>query len=311
MDVIASGIEACPWGLNGYGFDPYIATTPGNAVLAIARFWVDNATAMLETEKRFPERCLRVRYEDLVTDTEETAAQIFAFLEAAPAPGVSMACFSAERERFGPSDHKIWYTSGISARSIGGGWSVPVAMIAPSVLDQINQLVDTLGYRTVDGGWGTSAPPADVRVLPAASRPGRAEMTDEPLEPATSQSVGQRLAVGMASLRPDTAECIEALGDEAMVAVIITNDHRESDEYWLVDFKNRTVRLADRDAQEHSVWDIIGSTDAWEEVISGRQNLSVALRSCQLRYCDQDDSGPMVSESRLRVLADLLGLTGW
>jgi hypothetical protein len=32
MDVIASGIEACPWGLNGYGFDPYIASSPGNAL---------------------------------------------------------------------------------------------------------------------------------------------------------------------------------------------------------------------------------------------------------------------------------------
>jgi Sulfotransferase family len=27
IDVIASGAEACPWGLNGYGFDPYIAAT--------------------------------------------------------------------------------------------------------------------------------------------------------------------------------------------------------------------------------------------------------------------------------------------
>ncbi|MGH3176618.1 MAG: sulfotransferase family protein, partial [Streptosporangiaceae bacterium] len=34
MDVIASGTEACPWGLNGYGFDPYVAATPGNAVMA-------------------------------------------------------------------------------------------------------------------------------------------------------------------------------------------------------------------------------------------------------------------------------------
>jgi hypothetical protein len=31
MDVIASGLEACPWGLVGYGFDPYIAATPGNS----------------------------------------------------------------------------------------------------------------------------------------------------------------------------------------------------------------------------------------------------------------------------------------
>jgi Sulfotransferase family len=37
MDVIASGMEACPFGLSGYGFDPYIASTPGNAVLALAR----------------------------------------------------------------------------------------------------------------------------------------------------------------------------------------------------------------------------------------------------------------------------------
>jgi protein-tyrosine sulfotransferase len=38
MDVIASGLEACPWGLAGYGFDPYIAATPGNSVLALARW---------------------------------------------------------------------------------------------------------------------------------------------------------------------------------------------------------------------------------------------------------------------------------
>src|ERR1700677_1258062 len=42
MDVIASGLEACPFGLTGYGFDSYNATTPGNAVLALARYWVDN-----------------------------------------------------------------------------------------------------------------------------------------------------------------------------------------------------------------------------------------------------------------------------
>ncbi len=36
MDVIASGLEACPWGLIGYGFDSYIAASPGNSVLALA-----------------------------------------------------------------------------------------------------------------------------------------------------------------------------------------------------------------------------------------------------------------------------------
>ena len=53
-----------------------------------------------------------------------------------------------------------------------------------------------------------------------------------------------------------------------------------------------------------------GSVEAWEDVIAGKQNLSVALRSCQLRYCDRDESGPMTAGSRLRVLADLLDLAG-
>ena len=38
MDVIASGMEACPWGLGGYGFDPYIASSPSkiNPVTPVA-----------------------------------------------------------------------------------------------------------------------------------------------------------------------------------------------------------------------------------------------------------------------------------
>src|SRR5262249_32548996 len=97
MDVIVSGMEACPWGLNGYGFDPYIATTPCNAVLALARFWADNTAETLAAEERFAEHSLRVRYEDLVTDPEAIAAKIFDFLGAALAPGISESCFSAER----------------------------------------------------------------------------------------------------------------------------------------------------------------------------------------------------------------------
>ena len=42
--MISSGLEACPWGLNGYGFDQYIAGSPGNAVMALARYWLDGAT---------------------------------------------------------------------------------------------------------------------------------------------------------------------------------------------------------------------------------------------------------------------------
>jgi hypothetical protein len=89
MDVIASGVEACPWGLTGYGFEPYVATTPGNEVLALARFWMDHTAQTLAVEERFGDHCLRLRYEDLVTNPELIASAVFEFLGAEPAPGIS------------------------------------------------------------------------------------------------------------------------------------------------------------------------------------------------------------------------------
>jgi Sulfotransferase family len=80
MDVIASGLESCPWGLKGFGFEDYAAGSPTNAVLALARFWADHTGEILAPEHRYPDRCHRVRYEDLATDPEGIADGIFAFL---------------------------------------------------------------------------------------------------------------------------------------------------------------------------------------------------------------------------------------
>src|SRR5262252_7439465 len=164
MDVIASGMEACPWGLNGYGFEPYVAAAPGNAVMALANFWADNVQATLMTQERLAGRTFRLRYEDLVANPEETAAELFEFLGVPAAPGISDRCFSVERERFGPADYKIWYTSKISSESVGRGWSVPAGMIAPQLLAVINELLGKLGYVAIDEDWGTTEPPADLRV---------------------------------------------------------------------------------------------------------------------------------------------------
>jgi Sulfotransferase family len=325
MDVIASGMEACPWGLNGYGFDPYIATTPGNAVMALARFWADHTAVNLAAEERFPDRCLRVRYEDLVTDPEGIAAGIFTFLGAAPAPGISAACFSAERERFGPADHKIWHTSEISPASIGRGWSVPAGMIAPQVLATIDELAGKLDYLPVNGDWGTTAPPADLR-LPSTAEPkprpaetatasaaGSADSTEPltPDAPMVSRLLGDRLRAGLKQARPQAAGCGEGQGAESFVAVWVPSDPREPAEHWLVDLRERTVTFASSAAQEDSDWDVVGSDDAWEQVITGRLNLGVALRACQLRYCDSDGSGPVASDARIRTLAGLLAITRW
>lgn len=96
-----------------------------------------------------------------------------------------------------------------------------------------------------------------------------------------------------------------------MVAIWIPRDPAEPAEHWLVDLQARTVVLASRAAQQDSDWDILGSAEAWEQVITGKMNLSVALRASQLRYCDNDEPNPLASADRLGILADLLGLAGW
>lgn len=315
MDVIASGMEACPWGLNGYGFDPYIATTPGNTVLALARFWADNAAETLAAEERFAEHSLRVRYEDLVTDPEAIAAKIFDFLGAAPVPGISESCFSAERERYGPGDHKIWYTSKITADSIGRGWSVPVGLIAPAVLAIINELAGNLGYLQIDGDWGTSEAPQDLRLL-AADTGGNSDQgaagkdlgVADRCEPRRSEWLGSVLRDGLAGT---DRERLGPHAAETFVAVSMPSDPQAPADYWQVDLSARTVSPASRAAQENSDWDVIGQAEAWEQVISGSLNLSAALRSCRLRYCDDDESGPFVGDARLAILGRLLGVTNW
>jgi hypothetical protein len=78
-----------------------------------------------------------------------------------------------------------------------------------------------------------------------------------------------------------------------------------------VDLKAGTVRPADREAQDESDWDIIGSADTWERVIGHDLNLSVALRSSRLRYCDETNAGAVAADTRLRILTCLLGIAAW
>jgi hypothetical protein len=311
MDVIASGIEACPWGLNGYGFDPYIAETPGNAVLALARFWADNAGTVLAVEERFPEHCHRLRYEDLVGDPEQAAAGLFEFLGAAPAPGITSSCFADERERFGPGDYKIWRTSQITGDSVGRGWSVPAGMIAPGVLTRINELAGKLGYVPVDGAWGTSAPPADLRVADASQEAPVASQQLSTSRTGLGFGLGEPLQAALNAVTAELAARWAPHEAEKFIAVAVPGRLGAGTEYWQVDLGARTVSPVGPEAQEKSDWDVVGSADTWQKVISHDLNMNVALRSCQLRYCDEADSGAVAADNRLGILAALLGIAAW
>ncbi|HZR52331.1 MAG TPA: sulfotransferase [Streptosporangiaceae bacterium] len=310
MDMVASGIEACPWGLSGYGFDPYIAGSPGNIVLALARYWNDNTAAILATEERFAGACHRVRYEDMVTDPESTAEDIFEFLDVQPAPGITKQCFTAEHERSGPADYKIWHTSVISAASIGRGWTLPAGRIPAPVLDQMNEIAGQLGYLQVDGQWGTTTVPGDVRAAgePAGSARGyRAAGTVYGIDCPGAALVAERLGAGLARLDERFGRHWGPIA--AAPFGIISHGSDGHEVRWRVDLPGRSVTGPAGDEQGGTEWDVLGADKVWEAVLSGSANLGVALRRNELRYCDTgDDERPFTAESRVDMLAEILGL---
>jgi hypothetical protein len=328
MDVIASGVEACPWGLNGYGFDPFIAETPGNSVFALARFWMENAATISSAEEQWPERCHRIRYEDMVGDPQGTADSLYEFLGVAPVPDIERKIFAAERERFGPADYKIWHTSRISTESVGRGWTIPAGLIGPAVRETINELCEKLGYIPVDDGWGTAEQPADFRMPPAAEDGGDeaetpapavvpAPVPDDTPMPNLVPLLRERLQAGAERADEAFAERWAPCGAESFLIMATPDDNHGAASRWRVDLAAKTVspdgetaESGDED-EDQAGWDLIGSAWTWQQVVSGAANMSVALRRHDLRYCDFGDAGPVQADTRIAMLADLLGLTSW
>jgi hypothetical protein len=326
MDVIASGIEACPWGLSGFGFDGYAASSPGNVVKALAQFWADNAAQILAAEEQLGARAHRVRYEDLVADPEGVCAGIFRFLGARPAPGISAACFAPERERLGPADYKIWHTTRISADSVGRGWAVPAEMMGPALMAAVNELAGQLGYAPVDQGWGIAAVAPDLR-LPGTG-PGPAGAAPAPAAPAPPapaangngdappglRMMAARLLSGLARLDGRFASLWEPCSREVFLVTVTTPGGGAIAARWRVDLAAPAITSASGLAPGETggaQWDIIGSAGTWKQVLDGGINLSVAFRTRQLRYCDTGDVTPSVPGVRVAMLGELLGITVW
>jgi len=157
MDFVRSSIEASPWGLDGFGFPQFAAASPTNSVVALVAYWLDRTTRMLTFEKQWPERCLRVRYEDLVTKTDEVVDGIWEFIGVPRVAGAASAAFDQQHDRNGRADHKVWWTRSVRSDSIGNGARVPADLVVGALRRNMNELLETLGYATVGDDWGSGA----------------------------------------------------------------------------------------------------------------------------------------------------------
>ena len=317
MDVIASGIEACPWGLNGFGFDAYAAMSPGNTVQALAQFWADNMAAIVGVEEAFPDRCHRVRYEDMVANPEAVADGIFRFLGVAPAPGISRQCFGPERDPTGPADFKIWQTSEITTDSVGRGWSVPATPIRPALRDAINVLTGKLGYVRVDEYWGAAAAAPDLRLHgsgPLAAGTASAPARGGALVPLGHRALAARLEAGVAKVGDDFARRWGTCSKEIFLVTSTAPGGVGLPLRWRVDLAARTVTVSAAVPGPDTAaarWELVGSADTWEQVISRSVNLNVAIRRREMRYADTGDAESAAPRVRTSMLAELLGVTMW
>ena len=327
MDVIASGIEASPWGLTSYGFEPYIGSPPDNNVAALARYWLDYTTSIVAAEESFTDRCLPVRYEDLVTDPDGQIARILAFIGAAPDPGIVARCFGPEHQRFGPGDYKIWNTGRVSADSVGRGWTMPAGKIPAPLLARVNELADVLGYLRVGERWGTGAKPADLRTRradpprsagrEAAREPGR-EPAGEPSQapaalPDWALAVDERVRAGLARVDERFGRAHGTRARESVLLFVNGPAWADADAWWRLDLAAGTVSAGLGEAGQECDWSLTGSAQAWARLLAGQANLGVAFRRGALRYADKGDAGAgsIGADTRVAALTDLLGLARW
>lgn len=232
MDVVASGLEACRWGLDSFGFEVYAPQYPGNSVAAAGACWADTTTKMIDFEKRHPDRTLRVRYEDLVTGPEDVASHMFGFLGVADVPGISRSCFAVAHEANGPGDAKIWFTSRVSSGSLGRGMEVPGDRLPPPLRAEINTALRELGYAEVGEDWNRERGLADPRSQPPDAQPGDGTpaaggpegngpgVTDTELDGVASAVEARRHAPRRPALE-DIARCWPALAGRVLKVEVI------------------------------------------------------------------------------------------
>jgi hypothetical protein len=308
MDVVASGVEATPWGLNGYGFAEFAIRHPGNSVAAISNYWLSTVHDILAFEKEQPERCFRLRYEDFVSDPEQSTSQLLDFVQARPMPGITSRCFETSHDANGPGDQKIWVTSGINPDSIGRGRQVPVLALPPPLLEQINLALAELKYRTIDEKWNATIGMIDPRAdAPSPSTTNPSQRASKCAE--VAELISKKLTA--APTRPRVAFKQHSDSQVEHIHIIVEAGSAASAEVtWEFGFGRAACHLGERVPGEKEVGvrctKIAGDASTWASLLAGTANLAVEASRGRIRCIDAPDELPF--SPRFILVAELLGL---
>jgi len=311
MDVIASGVDACPWGLHRFGFDGFTTQYPGNSVTAVGSYWLATVQSILAFEQKHPEACHRVRYEDLVTAPEETAAAMFSFLGAGPAPGITRSCFRTPHEGNGAGDEEIWFTDGISADAVGCGVRVPVAALTPQVRHDINETLVLLGYRQVDEEWNAQVGRFDVRAdAPRGDPATHGDLAARHGEPDTvARAIVDRLGSVHGQDVNEASAIWPAVAGQTIAIVVEGSgeDHARLRWRFPAPAERPDDGPADTTADRQPTCTMIAGPATWRALLDGEANAIAEMTAGRLRCINRRD-GHRLRSDEVHAMSWLLGL---
>jgi protein-tyrosine sulfotransferase len=269
-DTIASLHEACAWRYDSFGVLPYVKADPAvNLVQSLALYWCDHVARMQSFEDANPGRTLRVRYEDLVADPEETVTRIFAFLGVATDPAALASALAPKTLSAAvvPGDLKARFREGIDSSSVGRGWTVPMEMIQPEVRERVEKFSRALDYPPIPN------------------------LKDCATEDATALvSVGSvprcRDMVGLLDER--ATQVRRADSEEQHASSLLKLVLADSPQPWLIDLQESRIAVGDGKAD----WLALTDSETLMSLVSGRSNPGAALKSSMLQLVSSSDRLP-------------------
>jgi protein-tyrosine sulfotransferase len=151
LDVVQSCLECSR---NGYMWQlqSYAVRQPDNLVAAMTSAWIEHTTLALDFERQHPERCFRIRYEDLVTTPADCLRPLLAFAGVEWEDGLLAAVFTTHHDHRGGGDPKIRYSGRIESASVGSGRRVRFELIPEPLRRAVDELCVQLSYPALQAG---------------------------------------------------------------------------------------------------------------------------------------------------------------
>jgi amino acid adenylation domain-containing protein/thioester reductase-like protein len=283
LDFVMSCVRFSTYGFFLTVVEEYVRKDHWNFVRALLQAWNDKTAELLEFERLHPDRCYRLRYEDLVSDPAATLERICDFLAVERVPDLATRAFSSpHQQRAYHGDPKAYYSSGIADSSVGSGAEVSLGALRLVPADQIarmNELLTALAY-----------PAAEISASGIDLHMGR-KQSPAPEGGPPSQAPGELFALLGQRLLARSAPA--SIAGTAFTFVLTG----EAGGAWTVDLAQTPAQVVSGSDSAPCTLTLTASDFA--DVVTGRLNPALAFQEGKLKLAGAADAG---------MLRDLLAL---